>query len=78
MSIFKKKIPTSCPKCGKSDGWHVVREETEYNGTTSARAVNQFSPAPIRGSFGQNATGTVGRRNKTRWRCDNCGCERLY
>ncbi len=78
MSIFRKKIPTTCPKCGKADGWHIVREEQEYNAVTSARAVNQFASAPIRGSFGQNMSSGVGRRSKNRWRCDNCGYERLY
>ncbi len=78
MCIFKKEAPSKCPKCGRADGWHVVREEQKYNAVTSAAAVNQFSPAPIRGSFGQNLTGTKGRSKKLKYRCDNCGFEKSY
>ena len=78
MCIFKKEAPSKCPKCGKADSWHVVRNEPDYNQVTSANAVNSFSSAPIRGTFGQNVTGNKGRSKKLLYRCDNCGCEKRY
>ncbi|MBQ1520209.1 MAG: hypothetical protein IIZ56_01905 [Clostridia bacterium] len=78
MCIFKKEAPSKCPKCGKADGWHVVSEDPNYNAVTSAASVNSFSSAPIRGTFGQNVTGTKGRSKKLLYRCDNCGCEKRY
>ncbi len=80
MSLFKKKIPAACPKCGKADGWHVLPEEpTDSYVLNTAAAVNSFSPAPIRGTFGQNMTAGVGKRSKKlRYQCDSCGCQRTY
>ncbi len=76
--LFAKKIPAACPKCGKSDGWHCIPEEPKYGAESSANAVNPFSSAPIRGTFGGNMTGRVGKTKKPRWRCDNCGFEKRY
>ena len=78
MSIFSKKIPATCPKCGKAAGWHPVKEENTYNEVTSARAVNSFSSAPIRNTFGQNLTRTGGSRKKLKYCCNNCGYEKSY
>lgn len=75
MSIFKKEAPKACPKCGDSAGWHFVpAEEPRYE----ASAVNPFSAAPIRGSFGQNMTRAPGKNAKRRWRCEACGFEKTY
>ena len=77
--MFKKRLPpTACPKCGKADGWHLVQQEQSYNDVTSSSAVNPFSSAPIRNTFGQNLTRTRGKSKKLRYRCDNCGCEKDY
>lgn len=79
MSLFSKKIPKACPKCGKADGWCALPETVQQDYVNQAGAVNPFSPAPIRGSFGQNLTGTMRRKSKkTRFRCDHCGYERTY
>ena len=75
MGIFKKNPPKACPKCGDSTGWTlVITEEPRYESS----AVNPFSSAPIRGSFGQNMTRSAGRYAKRRWRCANCGFEKIY
>lgn len=80
MSLFgAKNPPKACPKCGKADGWHVLPSETSQNDSNAADAVNPFSPAPIRGTFGQSLTGTMGKKSKKiRCRCDNCGFEKSY
>ena len=80
MSLFgAKNPPKACPKCGKADGWHVLPSETPQNDSNAAEAVNPFSPAPIRGTFGQSLTGTMGKKSKKiRCRCDNCGFEKSY
>ena len=44
-----------------------------------ASAVNSFSSAPIRNTFGQNLTGTMGKKSKKlRYHCDSCGYEKMY
>ena len=79
MSLFSKKIPTACPKCGKADGWRALPIEAPQDYVNTASAVNSFSSAPIRNTFGQNMTGTVGRKSKKlRYHCDNCGYEKAY
>ncbi len=77
--FFKKDPPRACPKCGKADGWRALPEVVQQDYVSEGGAVNPFSPAPIRGTFGQNLTGTVGRKGrKTRFHCDNCGFEKAY
>lgn len=81
ISLFRKDPPKACPKCGKTDSWHLLLDhEEEYQSyVTSASAVNSFSSAPIRNTFGQNLTGTVGKKGrKLRYRCDSCGYEKAY
>ncbi len=79
MSLFSKRIPAACPKCGKADGWHMLQNDSAQDYTNVASAVNPFSTAPIRNTFGQNMTGTVGRKSKKlRYHCDNCGYEKAY
>ena len=76
--FFKKNPPKACPKCGKADGWRALPAEPQDYVNTGA-AVNPFASAPIRGTFGQNVTGTVGRKSKKlRFRCDSCGFEKSY
>ena len=29
MSLFSKKIPKACPKCGKADGWCALPETVQ-------------------------------------------------
>lgn len=78
MGLFKKDPPKACPKCGKAEGWRVLTE-AQQTWTNQASAVNAFSSAPIRGSFGQNVTGTAGRKSeKLRYHCDSCGFEKAY
>ena len=77
--FFKKNPPKACPKCGKEDGWRVLVDEEPQEYVSQAAAVNPFSAAPIRGTFGQNLTGVVGKKGrKLRYRCDNCGFEKAY
>ena len=78
MSIFRKSIPAACPKCGKSDGWHILDGDPAYSAGNTATAVNAFSSAPIRNTFGQNMTASMGKRRKVRYHCDDCGFERSY
>ncbi len=79
MSLFSKKIPTACPKCGKADGWRALPETVQQDYVNQAEAVNPFSSAPIRSTFGQSMTGTVGRKGrKLRFHCDHCGFEKAY
>lgn len=77
--MFKKDPPKACPKCGKADGWHMLQIDSAQDYTNAADAVNPFSPAPIRNTFGQNMTGTMGKKSKKlRYSCDNCGYEQAY
>ena len=77
--FFKKDPPKACPKCGKADGWRALPEAVQQDYANTAAAVNPFSSAPIRGTFGQNLTGTVGRKSqKIRYHCDSCGYEKNY
>ena len=77
MGLFSKSPPKVCPKCGKADGWRVLTSEpVSYTG--SSAAVNPFSPAPIRNSFGQNLTGMTGKSKRLLYHCDNCGYEKRY
>ena len=79
MSLFRKESPKACPKCGKAVGWHVHEIDTTQDYTHEAASVNAFSPAPIRNTFGQNMTGTVGRKSKKlRYHCDSWGYEKAY
>ena len=78
MSLFRKQAPKACPKCGKTDGWHAVHDNSPQDAVTDSRAVNPFSSAPIRNTFGQNLTGGSGRRAGIRYRCDSCGYEKVY
>ena len=71
--FFKKEVPKACPKCGEKDLWQCVPAEPPESESAAASAVNPFSPAPIRGSFGQNLTGMKGRSKKLRCRCGRCG-----
>lgn len=76
MSLFSKKIPKACPKCGKADGWRCLPTETHESYVDASAAVNPFSPAPIRGTFGQNLTGMKNKSKKLRYHCDYCGYEK--
>ena len=79
MGLFKKNPPAASPKCGKADGWHVLTAEAPRDYVNHASAVNSFSPAPIRNTFGQNLTGTMGKKSgKLRYHCDSCGYEKAY
>ena len=79
MSIFKKEPPKVCPKCGKADGWHMLPIETSQDYVNTASAVNPFASEPIRKTFGQNMTSTMGKKSKKlRYHCDNCGYEKTY
>ena len=78
MGLFTKAIPKACPKCGKADGWRCLPAEPVQNNVTGARAVNPFSPAPIRGSFGMNLAGNMGQSKRIRYHCDNCGFEKTF
>ncbi len=79
MSLFRKEPPKVCPKCGKEDGWHMLPIETTQDYVNTSSAVNPFSSAPIRNTFGQNMTSTMGKKSKKlRYRCDNCGYEKEY
>ena len=79
MSLFKKEPPMACPKCGKADGWHLMPIEAPQDYVNTASAVNSFSSAPIRNTFGQNLTGTMGKKSKKlRYHCDSCGYEKAY
>lgn len=79
MSIFGKNPPQACPKCGKSDGWHVLISETPQSYVDTASAVNSFSGAPIRSTFGQAMTGNMEKKSrKLLYHCDNCGYEKRY
>ncbi|MBR6817192.1 MAG: hypothetical protein IKM86_01125 [Acidaminococcaceae bacterium] len=78
MNFFKKNPPAACPKCGKSDGWRCVLSDATQSVESSATAVNPFSSAPIRNTFGQNLTGMKGQSKKLRYRCDNCGYEKTF
>ena len=77
--FFSKKPPKACPKCGRADDWRVLPSEAVQGYVNTADAVNQFSPALIRNTFGQNLTGTVGKKSqKLRYHCDSCGYEKAY
>ena len=77
--FFKKNPPKACPKCGKADGWRALPAEPAEDYVNPSAAVNPFASAPIRGTFGQNMTGTVGRKSKKiRFHCDGCGFEKSY
>ena len=79
MSLFKKEPPKACPKCGKADGWRLLTAESTHDYVNSVSAVNSFSPAPARNTFGQNLAGSAGRKSpKVRYHCDNCGYEKAY
>ena len=78
MSLFRKNPPSACPKCGKSDSWRCVVSDMPQSAENSAAAVNAFSSAPIRNTFGQNLTGMKGQSRKLRYRCDSCGYEKAY
>ena len=76
--FFKKNPPKACPKCGKAEGWRVLPNEIPQDYVGNA-AVNPFASAPIRGTFGQGLTGTVGKKSqKLRYHCDCCGYEKAY
>ena len=77
MGLFRKNPPSACPKCGNS-AWHCVLSDAPHSAVSSAAAVNSFSSAPIRNTFGQNLTGTKGQSKKLRYRCDSCGYEKAY
>lgn len=77
--FFKKRPSTVCPKCGKAEGWHAVTEDAPQVYASQASAVNAFSPALIRTTFGQTLSGAMGKKSgKLRFRCDSCGCEKTY
>lgn len=79
MSFFRQEPPKTCPKCGKADGWRVLPSETPQDYVNPASAVNSFSSAPIRNTFSQNLTGTMGKKSKKlRYHCDSCGYEKAY
>lgn len=77
--FFRKNPPKACPKCGKAEGWRVLPNDIPQDYVSSAAAVNPFASAPIRGTFGGNMTGTVGKKGqKLRYHCDSCGYEKAY
>ena len=77
--FFSKKPPMACPKCGGKDGWRPLPEIIPQDYVNEASAVNPFSSAPIRSTFGQYLTGTMSRKSKKlRYHCDNCGYEKAY
>ena len=79
MKLFRKDPPAACPKCGKADGWRMLPIEMPQDYANQASAVNSFSSAPIRNTFGQNLTGTMGKKSKKlRYHCDCCGYEKTY
>ncbi len=78
MSFFRKRTPNVCPKCGKADGWRCAPDEPSQSYFSQAKAVNPFSPAPIRGSFAMNMSGMKGKGKKVRYHCDNCGFEKSF
>ena len=80
MALFSsKKLPAVCPKCGKADGWRMLTSEAPQDYVNTASAVNPFASAPIRNTFGQNMTSTMGKKSKKlRYHCDNCGYEKTY
>ena len=78
MRLFRKDPPAACPKCGKSDGWRCMPSDAFQSAASSAAAVNPFSSAPIRNTFGQNMTGMRGRGKKLHYQCSNCGYGKDY
>ena len=78
MSLFKKDPPAACPKCGKADGWRCLMNSPPQSYVSGAAAVNPFSSAPIRNTFGQNLTGMKSRSKKLRYHCDSCGFEKSF
>lgn len=75
MSLFSKKIPKTCPKCRKADGWHMVSAEIPQSGEAQTPA--QFIMfAPMRGTYAQDLPESG--HKKLHYRCDNCGCEKAY
>ena len=79
MRLFSKNAPTKCPKCGKSDGWRCVTDDTVQSNAANAGLGNPFYLDSQRDPF-YEATGNRQGPNKVRYRylCDNCGYERTY
>ncbi len=77
MSLFHKSPPKACPGCGQTDGWHCVPADPPADYSSGA-AVNPFSPAPARNTFGQNLTGMKGKSKQLRYRCNSCGYEKNF
>ena len=42
MRLFSKNAPTKCPKCGKSDGWRCVTDDTAQSNAANAGMGNPF------------------------------------
>ena len=80
MRLFSKNAPTKCPKCGKSDGWRCVTDDTVQSNAANAGLGNPFYLDSQRDPFYYEATWNWQAPNKVRYRylCDNCGYERTY
>ena len=80
MLLFSKNAPTKCPKCGKSDGWRCVTDDTVQSNAANAGLGNPFYLDSQRDPFYYKATWNWQAPNKVRYRylCDNCGYGRTY
>lgn len=75
MSLFSKKIPKACPKCGKADGWHMKSAEVPQSGEAHTPA-QLYMGAPLRGTYAQDLPESGDK--KLHYRCDHCGYEKTY
>lgn len=79
MSLFKKKLPKVCPKCGEEKGWSVVHDDPSHSAMDNYRSSSFSAPNPVYGTFGSAMTGRVNKRKNTiRFRCEKCGFEKEY
>ena len=93
MALFKKSPPKACPKCGKSNGWHILGNEgsaVDYGGRFDVR----LQPGGYAGSavdIGDRSRETFcpggasgnhavqnSRTGVLTYHCDQCGYEKAY
>ncbi len=74
MSIFSKKIPKACPKCGKAEGWHCEPDSAEHSAAADIALREPIYLSNEADHYYHDPMPKV----KYRWICDNCGFEKKY
>ena len=77
MSLFQKKMPKVCPKCGEEKGWVCVPNDASHQEMDNYQLSSASAPNQMYGTFGSGLSRRPAKKKITvRYRCSKCGYEK--